>query len=705
VQPGSPAAERRRLFEALSVLLRRLSQRAPVLLVLDDLHNAGLGTTEFLHYLARNMDGARLLCLPTVRDEEGAEVLEQLADVATQVSLGPLSADAVVRLAAAAGRRGLADSIHRRTGGHPLFVVETLRGLSAGEPGVPASLQAAILSRVRHAGSDVEEVLRAAAVFGPQFQPHVLAAMLAIPPIAAVRHCERALRLHLVVVAGHTYEFANDLVQEVLYATTPIPTRVQHHRAAIEQLRDQPEAMAEHAAAAGDWLRAARAWLVAGDQALHRFAASDAEVLLGRALDAADRAGDGELQAQAHLMRGRAREALAGYEGAWTDHQAATALARHAGNRRLEMLALRELGGDVPVALGHSAAACMMYLNQGERLAEALGEHASQADLLARLAILASNRLQFDDGVDYGRRAVVVARMSGEDHALAGALDGLKTAYAYLGEIADLEPVLAELLPLLRRRGDLWRLQWATFESAMPALACADWNVAVERIDDAIAVSRDTGYGAYSAWFLAHRGWIERLRGRPDDALQYGRAAVDVASRAHHPWWLAAANAFLATTLLEIGAVTEAVALLEEGLAAADRAEAEAYRLRCLGPLAEATGRLGILAQAADLLERVRTPSGAAWLAGADAYFGVARAWISHDEPARAFSAVAPLLAAAERNNWVVALADACLIAARCALDQHEAARAHQYLARARNLASTYRLQRIERAAARALPT
>jgi len=57
------------------------------------------------------------------------------------------------------------------------------------------------------------------------------------------------------------YEFANDLIRDVLYASTPEPTRLAHHRRAADLLTGQPESLARHAAAAGDWLRAGRAWL------------------------------------------------------------------------------------------------------------------------------------------------------------------------------------------------------------------------------------------------------------------------------------------------------------------------------------------------------------------------------------------------------------------------------------------------------------
>ena len=155
---------------------------------------------------------------------------------------------------------------------------------------LPASLQAAVHVRVRQAGAGVEELLRTASVIGAGLEPVLLARILDQPPAVVVRRCEEALAARLLVVAGREYEFANDLIREVLYQTTPEPTRVALHLRAAELLEDRPESVAEHAAAAGDWPRAARAFLLAGEAALAAFAATDAHALLDRAL-AAGRAG------------------------------------------------------------------------------------------------------------------------------------------------------------------------------------------------------------------------------------------------------------------------------------------------------------------------------------------------------------------------------------------------------------------------------
>ena len=90
-------------------------------------------------------------------------------------------ADAVAQLALEAGRGELAEVILRRTGGHALFVTETLRGLAAGETGVPESLRAAVLARLRRAGPGTEELLRAGAVLGATVDPAVVAGLLEVP--------------------------------------------------------------------------------------------------------------------------------------------------------------------------------------------------------------------------------------------------------------------------------------------------------------------------------------------------------------------------------------------------------------------------------------------------------------------------------------------------------------------------------------------
>lgn len=662
----APELARGRAYAAVNGYLSGIAGRRPVLLLLDDLHHAGLATVELLHYLARHARG-RLLFLATVRAEEGAAALRTLAEVADRLDLGPLPAEAVTSLAAGAGQARLAPRILHRTGGHALFVVETLRALAAGDDGIPDSLQAAVLARVARTGSAVEELLRAASILDATMEPDLLADLLAVPAAEAVRRCEQALTARLLVVAGRAYEFANDLIREVLYTTTPAPARVAYHRRAAELLSDHPEQVAAHAHAAGDWDRAARAFLVAGEQAGRRFAAADAEALLTNALDAAHRAGAPEVTGRAYQARGRVREALAAYPAALADFHAAVRTARQVGDRRLEMIGLRELGGDVPIALGQPIARCVTHLRGGLAIAESLADRTMEADLLSRLAVVSSSRLTFATALAYAERAVRTTRAGSDERALAVALDGLKTSWAYLGEIGRLVPVLDELEPLLHKQNDLWRLQWALFEGAFPAIAAGRWSDALDRIEEAREVNRRSGYGAYAGWFVGSLGWVHQLRGAHRPAIGYGRQAYALTSDTNHPWWRVAACAQLAGSLLAAGAPEEAVPLLEEGCERARGEGGEAYLVRCLAPLAAVTGSPALLTEADALVAGIETPPGSAWLLGADAYLSVGRGWLRRGEPARARTVIAPLLAAAGRVRWRSVQVPALLLDAEAA--------------------------------------
>jgi DNA-binding SARP family transcriptional activator len=700
---GSADMERRRSFQAVTAFLVGLADRSPVLLVVDDLQYAGQSTVEFLHYLGRQVSGSRLLTVVTVRAEHDAEIGSALAPAASRVEVGPLSAAAVEQLATQAGQGTLAGPILQRTQGHTLFVVEVLRALAGGDTGVPESLRSAVQARVRQTGAAAESLLRAASVLGAAIDPLTLAELLELTPAAAVDLCEQALSARLLVVSGRDYEFANDLIREVLYATTPEPTRLAYHRRAADLLTGQPETLARHASAAGDWLRAARAWLLAAEDAMRRSAASDAIALSTQAVEAAERGEDTEARARALILRGRAREAVGAHVTALTDLTLGAADARAAGDRRLEMLALRELGGDVPASRGLPISFYVSNLERGLRIAESTGDRATEADLLGRLAIIAANRLRLDVALDYGLRAVAAARASADEHALAAGLDGLKIAYLSLGDVQGLADVLAELGPLLRSRGDLFRLQWAEFESAFPFIAAAKWDKATTAMETALGANRRGGYPHCAVWYTAHLGWLARLRGRDDDAMAFGQRSLAMSEQLEHTWWKSAACAIFGMTLLQRGDQAGAVEVLERGLAVAEQAGVEAYLLRCAAPLAAATGSPSVLARADRLLEQATIPVDGAWLLGEESYLCLAQAWFEQGDVERARAVLSPLLTVADRVPWTATLAAALAWDGRALLRLGEDDQARARLLRAERIAGEHGLPHVRQDARSAL--
>jgi hypothetical protein len=113
----------------------------PLLLVLEDLHDADRGTLDLLVYLARHLAGTALLVVGTYRDVEvdrahplGSALAElRRGSHFERIQLGELSVDDVQGLLAAGSQqvvpRPLAELVHHRAGGNALFTHQLLRFL------------------------------------------------------------------------------------------------------------------------------------------------------------------------------------------------------------------------------------------------------------------------------------------------------------------------------------------------------------------------------------------------------------------------------------------------------------------------------------------------------------------------------------------------------------------------------------------------
>lgn len=705
---ASPDVERRRVFEAVVRFVRGLADRRPVLLFLDDLHLAGSSTLEIVHFLLRRATASRVLVLATVRVEEGAEVLDMLGEVAEQRYLGPLSEKAVRELVGRSGLAELATPIMAQTRGHSLFVVETLRALSGetakpDDLAVPESLRTAVVARIRRAGPHVEETLRAAAVLGGSFDPGLLAELMDEPLEEAARAADAASRARLLVESGTRYEFANDLIQEIAYESTPLPVRAARHRRAATLLFGSPEAVAHHAIRAGDWSAAVEASLEAAETASKRYANREAERLLDQAMQVAVRADDPVGVARARHARGVIRETLADYQGAYEDHSAVAKVARAEARADLELAALNSLGGDLLVGLGRPSRDCVPYLESALAIAETTGDVPAQVDILGRLAVIWTNRLRFDLARRYADQAVALADERPDHTVQALALDAVKNTMAYSGDVGGLEKVLPRLQAHLERyRQGLLRYRapgleaWAVFESAFPLLAQARWPEATTRLEEALKIMRESGFVAYESPCLAHLAWVQRARGRYGEALRLGAEATEAAAATGHRWWVAYAETMLGWILTDVGALDEAATRLRRGREAAERDEAEAYVVRCLGHLAWVSWLRGEEKTALQLVERTETlfgaVTGAPFLHGAHAALAAASVRVARGEGDGVRRLVEPVREAAEKAGWVETQAWAAVLLAECQVLDGDADRARRLAAAALELSEQHQL-------------
>jgi hypothetical protein len=139
--PSTPEEDQYRLMQSVTEFLDHAAKAQPMLIVLEDLHDADQGTLDMLAFISRQLAGARILIVGNYRDVEVdrahplSKALAELRSAANynRVLLRGLNTDEVQRmLTAITGQDmpwGIAEDIHRSTEGNPLFVQEVIRHL------------------------------------------------------------------------------------------------------------------------------------------------------------------------------------------------------------------------------------------------------------------------------------------------------------------------------------------------------------------------------------------------------------------------------------------------------------------------------------------------------------------------------------------------------------------------------------------------
>ena len=160
--PENPEDDQLRLLSGILDCLRKIGAAQPLLLVLEDLHDADRGTLDLLVYVARHLGGAPMLVVGTYCDLEVdrahslADALAELRRVSQfeRIHLGELSVEEVQRLLASTSHlavpRQLAEVVHRRSGGNALFTHELLRFLRVAMSSPTTAAPRCVLRRSTH---------------------------------------------------------------------------------------------------------------------------------------------------------------------------------------------------------------------------------------------------------------------------------------------------------------------------------------------------------------------------------------------------------------------------------------------------------------------------------------------------------------------------------------------------------------------------
>src|SRR5215471_10152781 len=374
-------ATKERMLREITDAFEAMSVATPIVLILEDLHWSDPSTIDLLTSIASRTVPAKLMLLATYRPADLGGSSHPLSQIERELlihsqchvlplnHLTPQDTRHYV-----AGRfpqcsNALADPLHRRSNGNPLFMVcmfdELARsgGIDANRMNgiVPDTLQRMFEHQAAELPESEQEIVNVAAVEGEIFSTACLAAVLDRNPLEVESVCEDLVRRQVFLrrvepvrfpdgKQSPRYCFLHVLCRDSLYRRLALSQQSRLHGAigksmetlyAADPIRVAAE-LAGHFELAGDYPETVRYLRIAADAAASRFANREAAGHLERAIHLIERIESDTTSIRMDLLEQRAMMRLStlDLDGSATDFAEVGCQACLAGNLDRQLKAL-----------------------------------------------------------------------------------------------------------------------------------------------------------------------------------------------------------------------------------------------------------------------------------------------------------------------------------------------------------------------------
>ncbi len=389
---------RGRMVREICEALEAMTEQAPLIVILEDLHWADTSTFDWISAFARRREPAKLLLVGTYRpvdvvlSQSPLKALKQDLEVrhlCSEVAIERLQESDVAEYLAKTFANsnlpsGLASLIHHNSGGNALFMAAIVRDiakrgliaqvggawaltapLQAIYPGIPETLQQMLDLLFEQLSAEEQQILQGCSVAGERFSVWAASVILETLPASVEEACDKlAQRQQFIRFAGiHKaangadsahYEFRHALYRQALYRSLPRVSRTKFHRSLGERLMpfcttEKPELASElalHFEEGRDFEQAARCLMLASQNAAKRFSHRDSIQVLRHALkliSGQELSTGFELEIQILERIGDAQFTLGEMSESLGSYESASSLAADADSRAKQIFVLTKM--------------------------------------------------------------------------------------------------------------------------------------------------------------------------------------------------------------------------------------------------------------------------------------------------------------------------------------------------------------------------
>ncbi len=507
-------------YEVITALVQDLTEQAPVVFVLEDVHWADEATLDVFRLLARRVETVPVLVIASYRDDEVDVtdplriVLGELATSAaiSRMKLNGLSRGAVAELAEPHGAD--ADELYVKTAGNPFFVVEVL---AAGADAIPDTVRDAVLARAARLSPSGRSVLEAVAIVPPQAELWLLETLAG----DSVDGLDECLSSGMLRTDPAGIVFRHELARLAIEDLVAPQRKLELHRTALAALSLPPGGGVDHARLAH------HAEAAADREAVRRFAPAAAAraASLGAHREAAAQyartlrfGADLSPTERADLLHLRSIECYVTDDNdeAIEAGQDELELRRALGQRQEEGEALSWLAyilwcpgrSREAQRARHEAIALLETLPPGRELAKAWMDLWSVADVMRAL----------DLGMELGDLDVSIRALSilGNRRFAEGGRETIE-----------------QCIELAREEGFVELAGWIYSHACGAAIGARQYEVAVAMSDQAVDYCSERGLELYRFYALGYRararldlGWWDQAAEAADEVLRIRRASI-----------------------------------------------------------------------------------------------------------------------------------------------------------------------------------
>ena len=608
---------RERMLREMAEAVEALTAEKPLVLVLEDLHWSDYATLDLVSFLARRRQPARLLLIGTYRpaavlvDGHPLQAVKpelQMHKQCEEMPLGFLTEAAVAEYLTVRFPRNhfpaeLARVIHRHTDGNPLFMVnvvdyvvaqelivevdgwgEVKVGVEAVEVGVPESLRRMVEQQIDGLSRAEQQVLEAASVAGAEFSAAAVAAGLEEEEVQVEERCEGLARRGQFLkssgqsdwpdgtVAGR-YGFIHPLYQNVLYDRVTVGRRLQLHR----RIGERQEAgyqertggiaaeLAVHFEQGRDYRRAVQYLWQAAENALRRCAYQEAIN---------------------HLIKGLAL---------------LKTLPDTFARTQQELTLQVTLGAALITTKGYAAPEVEKTYARARELCQQIGETPQLFAVLWGLWVFYFVRGELETARELGEQLFSLAQGVQDPALLLEAHVALGSTLFCLGELT---PALAHLEQGIALYDPQQYGSHAFLYGQDPGMVCLSWaawtlwllgypDQALKRSHEALTLVQTLSHPPSLAYALGCAAVVHQLCGEGQVAQERAQAVIALSREQGFAFWVAMGTVLGGWALAEQEQREEGIAQMRQGLAAWRDTGAEMSRPYFLALLAAAYGKAG----------------------------------------------------------------------------------------------------------------